>query len=115
MQIGEQNQAAAVRAAQSALWRSVVCRFRELEHASALKQADLARRLGVSRPQIHEWLSDPQNMTIKAAGRLLLAMDSSLSCTAEVPDVTSKNERSADGPRLSNRRRGWLEEYERQS
>ena len=60
---------------QAALWRGVVARFELLKARDGLRQADLAAALGVSRPQIHEWLSDPRNMTLKAAGRLLLAMD----------------------------------------
>lgn len=73
--IDERRQASAVRAAQTAVWRAVVTRFREREARDGLKQADIARRLGVSRPQIHEWLSDPRKMTLKAAARLMLAMD----------------------------------------
>ncbi len=45
----------------AALWRGVFARFEYL------------KALGVLRPRIHEWLSDPRNMTVKAAGRLLLA------------------------------------------
>lgn len=60
---------------QAALWRGVVARFEHLKDSEGLRQADLAAALDVSRPQIHEWLSDPRHMTLKAAGRLLLAMD----------------------------------------
>ena len=75
--IDQRRQASAIRAAQRAVWRAVVARFRALEARDGLRQADLAHRLGVSRPQIHEWLSDPANMTLKAAARLMLAMDGS--------------------------------------
>ena len=70
-----EEQAQAIARAQDAVWRGVVARFEQLKAAQGLRQADLAAALGVSRPQIHEWLSDPRNMTLKAAGRLLLAMD----------------------------------------
>jgi plasmid maintenance system antidote protein VapI len=53
----------------------LVDRFRQGQR-SGLKQADLAKRLGVSRPQIHIWLTDPDKMTLKAAARLMLAMGS---------------------------------------
>ena len=72
---GPAEQARAIDRTQAAMWRGVVARFEHLKAAEGLRQADLAAALGVSRPQIHEWLSDPRNMTLKAAGRLLLAMD----------------------------------------
>ncbi len=71
---GPEEQTRAVDGLQAAVWRGVVARFEHLKAAEGLRQADLAAALGVSRPQIHEWLSDPRNMTLKAAGRLLLAM-----------------------------------------
>lgn len=70
-----EEQALAVARAQAAMWRGVVARFEHLKTTEGLRQADLAAALGVSRPQVHEWLSSPRNMTLKAAGRLLLAMD----------------------------------------
>lgn len=73
-----EEQAQAIARAQDAVWRGVVARFERLKATEGLRQADLAAALGVSRPQIHEWLSDPRNMTLKAAGRLLLAMDAAL-------------------------------------
>ncbi|WP_089924068.1 helix-turn-helix transcriptional regulator [Caulobacter sp. UNC279MFTsu5.1] len=72
---GPEEQAQAIGRAQAAMWCGVVARFEHLKTAEGLRQADLAAALGVSRSQIHEWLSDPRNMTLKAAGRLLLAMD----------------------------------------
>ncbi len=72
---GPEEQARAVGRTQATMWRAVVARFEHLKAVEGLRQADLAAALGVSRPQIHEWLSDPRNMTLKAAGRLLLAMD----------------------------------------
>ena len=76
--VEKSQQEAAVCAAQQALWSLVMGRFRELERDHGLKQADLARRLGLSRPQVHAWLSDPNNLTIKAAVRLLAAMGAGL-------------------------------------
>ena len=85
-ELGTQEQAIAVRTAQDALWTLVVTRFRELERERGLRQADLARSLGAYRPQIHEWLSDPSKLTIKAAGRLLAAMDAELACELKATD-----------------------------
>lgn len=82
---GNEEQGRAVAALQRQVWLQVVARFETLRDEIGLRQSDLARSLGVSRPQIHEWLSDPANMTIKAAGRLLLAMDGELSCKLVSP------------------------------
>jgi transcriptional regulator with XRE-family HTH domain len=73
-QFSSQEQAQAVDGTRTAVWLGVVARFEHLKAAEGLRQADLAAALGVSRSQIHEWLSDPTNLTLKAAGRLLLAM-----------------------------------------
>ena len=84
------------------MWRGVVARFENLKADEGLRQADLAAALGVSRPQIHEWLSDPRHMTLKAAGRLLLAMgaqaDIEVLADPVAPDVPTKNK--AHGKRL---------------
>lgn len=82
---GNEEQGRAVAALQRQVWLQVVARFEALRDEIGLRQSDLARSLGVSRPQIHEWLSDPTNMTIKAAGRLLLAMDGELNCKLVSP------------------------------
>lgn len=82
---GNEEQGRAVAALQRQVWLQVVARFEALRDEIGLRQSDLARSLGVSRPQIHEWLSDPANMTLKAAGRLLLAMDDELSCKLVSP------------------------------
>ena len=77
---GNDEQAQAVAALQRQVWLQVVARFEALRDETGLRQSDLARALGVSRPQIHDWLSDPVNMTLKAAGRLMLAMDGEFDC-----------------------------------
>lgn len=77
---GNDEQRRAVAALQRQVWLQVVARFGALRDQVGLRQSDLARALGVSRPQIHEWLSDPANITLKAAGRLMLAMDGELTC-----------------------------------
>lgn len=82
---GNEEQGRAVAALQRQVWLQVVARFEALRDEIGLRQSDLARSLGVSRPQIHEWLSDPANVTLKAAGRLLLAMDGELSCKLVSP------------------------------
>lgn len=74
----EQN--AAVLALQEQLWKIVADRFEQLKAEEGFKQADLARALGISAPQIHVWLTEPDKMTLKAAGRLLLAMRAGAAC-----------------------------------
>lgn len=103
---GPEEQALAVAGAQAAMWRGVVTRFEHLKAAAGLRQADLAAALGVSRPQIHEWLSDPRNMTLKAAGRLLLAMDARAQVEVRPageadggPAVSSQDDRGASAVR----------------
>jgi len=77
---GNEEQGRAVAALQRQVWLQVVARFEALRGEAGLRQSDLAKSLGVSRPQIHQWLSDPANMTLKAAGRLMLAMDTPPTC-----------------------------------
>jgi len=88
---GNEEQGRAVAALQRQVWLQVVARFEALRGEAGLRQSDLAKSLGVSRPQIHEWLSDPAHMTLKAAGRLMLAMDAQLTCAL-------MNQRDAAGP-----------------
>lgn len=76
--ISKACQARAVVDAQGAVRELILQRFRALEAREGLRQVDLARGLGVSKAQIHEWLSDPRNITLKAAARLLSAMDARL-------------------------------------
>lgn len=78
--LSNQRQADAIDDAQRTVWLLVTRRFRSLRDTVGLTQADLSRRLGISRPQIHEWLSDHRKMSLKAAARLLSAMDARLAC-----------------------------------
>lgn len=97
---GHEEQAIAVERAQAAMWRGVVARFEHLKSARGLRQSDLAAALGVSRPQIHEWLSNPRNMTLKAAGRLLLAMDAEPRVVVRTPE-DSESDTGATEPSRS--------------
>lgn len=78
----DEAQAQAVRAAQMATWQVVCERFNAMAQTHGLRAVHLSRRLGVSRPQIHAWLTEPHKMTLKAAARLLLAMDAEFACAA---------------------------------
>lgn len=93
--------------AQAAMWRGVVARFEHLRAANGLRQSDLAAALGVSRPQIHEWLSNPRNMTLKAAGRLLLAMDAEPRVVVRTPE-DFELDRGADAGAAQPSRSGGL-------
>jgi len=97
--LNRQSQDCAIDATQRAVWRTVVERFRLLQDEVQLKQADLSRRLGVSNPQIHIWLSDHRKMTLKAAARLLAAMDAGLVCSlsAEDPSEPGSGRRGRGG------------------
>ena len=77
MFLDHEAQAVAVDRLQRHIWRALNRRFQQAQ-LDGLKQSDLARRLGVSRPQIHVWLNDPSKITLKAAARLMLAMDGEL-------------------------------------
>lgn len=67
-------QARAIERLQLQLWQAVVDRFRKRQEAG-LRQAELAQQLGISPPQVHHWLTDPSRLTLKAAARLMLALD----------------------------------------
>lgn len=95
---GNEEQRRAVAALQRQVWLQVVARFEILREETGLRQSDLARALGVSRPQIHEWLSDPANMTLKAASRLMLAMDAELSFTLVDPSASARPRAAVLGP-----------------
>jgi len=78
MPLDEAAQQSAVDRLQRRVWAAGRDRFQERQTVVGLTQADLARRLDVSRPQIHVWLTDPGKITLKAAARLMLAMDDEL-------------------------------------
>lgn len=95
---GNDEQRRAVATLQRQVWLQVVARFEALRGEVGLRQSDLARALGVSRPQIHEWLSDPANITLKAAGRLMLAMDCELTCATVAPRDAARSNAAPPGP-----------------
>ncbi len=92
--LGKRRQAEVIDEAQRAVWLLVTGRFGQLHDMAGLTQADLARRLGTSRPQIHEWLSDHRKMSLKAAARLLSAMDASLACRLVVESRPGDSDQS---------------------
>ncbi|MDP3402295.1 MAG: helix-turn-helix transcriptional regulator, partial [Brevundimonas sp.] len=70
----------AVLALQTQVWGLVRERFLELGARSGFTQAQLAGRLGIPRGQVSLYLREPHRMTLKAAARLLQAMDAGLDC-----------------------------------
>lgn len=79
----------AVERLQHRIWEIVAARYRE-RHARGLTQKQLARRLGISAPQITVWLNDPTAMTLKAAARLMLAMDAEIGFLARDADTATQ-------------------------
>lgn len=67
-----------VAALQGRVWKAVVERFAACRERRGLTQADLGRSLGVPRSQISAWFRRPEQMTLKAAARLLAVMDAEL-------------------------------------
>lgn len=74
-------QARAVDRLQRQMWRAVVEQIRRRQE-EGLRQVDLAERLGISPPQVHLWLTDPSRLTLKAAARLMLAMEGEFAIAA---------------------------------
>lgn len=68
-------------ALQQRVWRVVRDRFDTRARDDGLTQAALARSLGIRRGQVSIWLREADRMTLKAAARLLDAMDADLDCT----------------------------------
>lgn len=64
--------------AASRLFALIHSRIEELHATQGLTQADIAARVGVSEQRISHWLSEPRNMTVRSAGRLLGALESHL-------------------------------------
>jgi transcriptional regulator with XRE-family HTH domain len=81
MLLDHDAQHAAVEQLQRRVWAAVVARFHERQ-ALGLTQRRLADLLGIAAPQISIWLNDPATMTLKAAARLMLAMDAELDLAA---------------------------------
>lgn len=73
-------------ALQTEVWTIVRRRFDAIQAESGLSQAALAAQLGVTPAQVSLWLRDPKRMTIKAAARLLFALEASLHCHLEPGD-----------------------------
>lgn len=65
---------------QARIWAEVNRCYRMRERTEGLTQAALARRLDLPRSQVCAWLRHPEKMTIKAAARLLEAMDARIEC-----------------------------------
>ncbi|WP_333586124.1 helix-turn-helix transcriptional regulator [Phenylobacterium sp.] len=77
---------AAILALQTEVWTLVRRRFDLMQARHGLSQAALAAQLGVTPAQVSLWLRDPKRMTIKAAARLLFALEASLHCHLEPGD-----------------------------
>lgn len=75
------NRELAVQDLQAGVWRLVRQRFDDWQSETGLRQADLARALGAPRSQVNAWLRRPENLTLKAAARLLHGMDARLTCS----------------------------------
>lgn len=70
----------AILALQTQVWALVRDRFLQLRASSGLTQAQLAVKLGIPRGQVSLYLREPHRMTLKAAARLLQAMDAGMDC-----------------------------------
>jgi transcriptional regulator with XRE-family HTH domain len=64
--------------AASRLFSLIHERLEELKEEKGLTQAQVAGRLGVSEQLVSRWLAEPRNITVKAAGRLLAALEAGL-------------------------------------
>lgn len=60
-------------------------RFSELEHSEHLSQQKLATRMALTRSQISRWFTNPSNMTLRSAAKLLAAMGRKLEFAAADP------------------------------
>ena len=71
--------------AMQSLFALVRKRFRELERSEGLTKTALAERMGLTQAQVSRWLSSPNNMTIRTAGKLLCAMGRKLELRVSDP------------------------------
>lgn len=86
-----QTQIAPVTAAeqlQHQLWSLVRAAVERQRREHGLNQSAIARRLGVPRGLVCYWLARPERMTLKAAARLLAAID----CRLDLRLVTGESE-----------------------
>jgi hypothetical protein len=65
------------------VWRLV----REACLQSGLTQAEIGRRIGVSRSQVCVWLRAPGHMTLDAASRLLAGVGARIDCAIATEDA----------------------------
>jgi transcriptional regulator with XRE-family HTH domain len=64
--------------AASRLFALIHERLEELQSCRPFTQAELASRLGTSEQNVSRWLTEPRNMTVRTAGRLLGALEAHL-------------------------------------
>jgi len=64
--------------ARDALWAAVADLFHRYQEEEGLSYADVARRIGRTRSQVHRWLTAPMNMTLCSAGLLAEGLDADL-------------------------------------
>jgi plasmid maintenance system antidote protein VapI len=81
MHLDHEAQRRAIDRLQRRLWVVVVETLHRRQHLG-LTQSELARTLRISPPQISVWLNDPNAMTLRAAARLRLAMDTEIELPA---------------------------------
>lgn len=81
----EQNEATHIMGemAASRLHDLLHLRFEELSEQHGLTRREVARRLGTTEQQLSRWMSEPRNMTVKSAGRLMAALDAYLGFVCE--------------------------------
>lgn len=77
-------------ALQRRIWLAVAQRFTECQ-AGGLTQADLGRALGAPRSQVNVWLKSPERMILRAAARLLAAMDAEVLMAVRSSDETARS------------------------
>ncbi len=77
-------------ALQRRIWLAVSQRFTECQ-SGGLTQADLGRALGAPRSQVNVWLKSPERMTLKAAARLLAAMDAEVLVAVRTREETMRS------------------------
>lgn len=53
-------------------------RIEELRQNNELSYHDIADRIGATDQQVSRWLSEPRNMTVRSAGRLLAGLEAHL-------------------------------------
>jgi transcriptional regulator with XRE-family HTH domain len=72
------EQETAIQLAIQKMWAKVYEHVERVACEENKSIAEIGRRIGASRSQMHHWLSGPSNMTLRTAARLLLAAEADL-------------------------------------